>query len=111
MTLLNHAFVALVAAGTCMLYILEWKITADIVFFFALAVLSGVLAQDPVPKVYKEPESGISFNTWNVPGSSGTGGLTFGMALPSTAMKQDATEFMGYLVSSSFQRRKERRER
>lgn len=33
MTLLNHALVALVAAGTCMLYILEWKITADIVFF------------------------------------------------------------------------------
>ena len=33
MTLLNRAFAALVAAGTCMLYILEWKITADIVFF------------------------------------------------------------------------------
>ena len=63
-------------------------------------MLSGAVAQDPVPKVYKEPESGISFNTWNVPGSSGTGGLTFGMALPSTALKDDATEFVGYLVSS-----------
>lgn len=71
-----------------------------ILFFLALTVLSGALAQDPVPKVYKEPKSEISFNTWNVPGSSGTGGLTFGMALPSTALKHDATEFLGYLVSS-----------
>lgn len=72
-----------------------WQIESN-----TLAVLSGNLAQDPQPTVYREPITGINFNTWNIPGSSGTGGLTFGMALPSTAMKSDATEFLGYLVRS-----------
>ncbi|OJJ79292.1 uncharacterized protein ASPGLDRAFT_137084 [Aspergillus glaucus CBS 516.65] len=76
MTLLNRTFAALVAVST---------------------LLSGCLAQDPLPTTYKDPKTGISFDTWNVPGSSGTAGLTFGMALPSTALEDDATEFIGYL--------------
>lgn len=78
MTLLNRTFAALVAVST---------------------LLSGCLAQDPLPTTYKDPKTGISFDTWNVPGSSGTAGLTFGMALPSTALEDDATEFIGYLVT------------
>lgn len=63
-----------------------------------MAVFSGGLAQDPQPKVYNDSLTGISFNTWNIESTTVTGGMTFGMALPSTAMKTDATEFIGYLV-------------
>lgn len=73
----------------------SWQIESN-----TLAVLSGSLSQNSQPTVYREPVTGINFNTWNVLGSSGTGGLTFGMALPSTAMKSDATEVLGYLVCS-----------
>jgi cellobiose dehydrogenase (acceptor) len=48
--------------------------------------------------VYTDPGTGITFDTWTVPTSQTAGGLTFGVALPSTALTTDATEFIGYLV-------------
>ncbi|THC95063.1 hypothetical protein EYZ11_005458 [Aspergillus tanneri] len=55
------------------------------------------LAQNPQPTVYTDPTTGICFDVWDIPGDSKTGGMAFGMALPSTALKTDATEFIGYL--------------
>ncbi|KAF7594761.1 hypothetical protein BBP40_008468 [Aspergillus hancockii] len=66
-------------------------------FVAASALLSGCRSQAPEPTVYTDPSSGITFDTWNLPGNSKTGGLTFGVALPSTALKEDATDFIGYL--------------
>ncbi|KAE8352410.1 hypothetical protein BDV28DRAFT_161843 [Aspergillus coremiiformis] len=69
---------------------------------FAIFVVASTLffkchAQAPQAAVYNDPSTGITFDTWNVAGSSEAGGLTFGMALPSSALKSDATEFIGYL--------------
>ena len=68
------------------------------------------MAQEMTPVVYTDPTTGIVFDTWVVPdqpadgqtsGSATSGGLTWGVALPSDALTTDATEFIGYLVSRS----------
>ncbi|KAE8355464.1 hypothetical protein BDV28DRAFT_146138 [Aspergillus coremiiformis] len=60
-------------------------------------VLPKCWAQSGVPVAYTDAETGITFDTWSVPAGSGTGGLVFGVALPSSALTTDATEFIGYL--------------
>ncbi|KAK3321309.1 hypothetical protein B0T19DRAFT_445081 [Cercophora scortea] len=54
------------------------------------------LAQDDGPANYTDKASGIVFNTWRP-----TKDLTFGMALPASALTVDATEFIGILTCSS----------
>lgn len=67
------------------------------------------MAQEMTPVVYTDPTTGIVFDTWVVPdqpangdtsGSATSGGLTWGVALPSDALTTDATEFIGYLASN-----------
>ncbi|KAL4892213.1 hypothetical protein BDV59DRAFT_193757 [Aspergillus ambiguus] len=53
--------------------------------------------QSSAPVAYTHPDTGIIFDTWTVPAGTVTGGLTFGVALPTTALETDATEFIGYL--------------
>jgi cellobiose dehydrogenase (acceptor) len=48
--------------------------------------------------VYKDPDTGIVFDTWTASDKVTNGGLTIGLALPSDALKTDASEFIGYLV-------------
>ncbi|KAB8220028.1 hypothetical protein BDV33DRAFT_100906 [Aspergillus novoparasiticus] len=60
-------------------------------------LLSSCRAQAPEAVIYNDQATGITFDTWNVPSSSKAGGLTFGVALPSDALKSDATDFIGYL--------------
>ncbi|KAH1683685.1 hypothetical protein KXW98_007749 [Aspergillus fumigatus] len=67
-------------------------------FLAASIVLEPCWAQSSTPVVYTDPATGIIFDTWTVPTSQTAGGLTFGVALPSTALTTDATEFIGYLV-------------
>ncbi|EAU37630.1 predicted protein [Aspergillus terreus NIH2624] len=64
----------------------------------ATTLTCSCLAQKPSP--YTDPGTGIAFTTWNIPLEDNGGDLTFGMALPSNALKTDATEFIGYIVSS-----------
>ncbi|KAK1753947.1 hypothetical protein QBC47DRAFT_429380 [Echria macrotheca] len=60
----------------------------------AASLLATSLAQDEgIP--YTDPASGIVFNTWTQPD------LTFGLALPPTALTTDATEFLGLLTCKS----------
>ncbi|KAH8705730.1 cellobiose dehydrogenase [Talaromyces proteolyticus] len=59
------------------------------------------LAQSSTPTVYKDPGTGITFDTWPVPSTLTQGGMTFGIALPKDALTTDATEFIGYLQCSS----------
>ncbi|KAE8154660.1 hypothetical protein BDV25DRAFT_147246 [Aspergillus avenaceus] len=63
----------------------------------ASSVLQSCRAQSGTPVAYTDSETGITFDTWTVPASSGTGGFVFGVALPSTALTEDATDFIGYL--------------
>ncbi|GFF94128.1 cellobiose dehydrogenase [Aspergillus udagawae] len=70
--------------------------------FFAVSILlEPCLGQSSTPVVYTDPGTGITFDTWTVPTSQTAGGLTFGVALPSTALTTDATEFIGYLQCAS----------
>ena len=53
---------------------------------------------------YKDSKSGISFSTWSTtpsddPDSSAQVDFTWGLALPDGALKKDANEYIGYLVS------------
>ncbi|KAI2618080.1 carbohydrate-binding module family 1 protein [Hypomontagnella submonticulosa] len=60
------------------------------------------LGQNGTPTVYKDSETGITFDTWEVPDTSTSGGgLTFGVALPENALTADASEFIGYLKCNS----------
>ncbi|KAI0161861.1 carbohydrate-binding module family 1 protein [Hypoxylon sp. FL1284] len=66
------------------------------------------LGQSGTPTPYTDSDTGITFDTWEVPdkadGGSGVstwGGLTFGVALPENALTEDATEFIGYLQCGS----------
>lgn len=61
--------------------------------------VQNVIAQSSTAVVYTDPETGITFDTWPVPSTSTTGGMTFGLALPSDALTTDADELVGYLVS------------
>ncbi|KAL5356314.1 hypothetical protein BJX96DRAFT_171498 [Aspergillus floccosus] len=61
----------------------------------ASTLTCSCLAQKPSP--YTDSGTGIAFTTWNIPLEDKTGDLTFGMALPSNALKADATEFIGYI--------------
>ncbi|KAH3601089.1 hypothetical protein KXW46_004168 [Aspergillus fumigatus] len=70
-------------------------------FLAASIVLEPCWAQSSTPVVYTDPATGIIFDTWTVPTSQTAGGLTFGVALPSTALTTDATEFIGYLQCAS----------
>lgn len=45
---------------------------------------------------YQDPESGITFNVW--PQTD----MTVGMALPADGLENNATEFLGLLVSHSY---------
>ncbi|KAK1147204.1 hypothetical protein N8T08_001943 [Aspergillus melleus] len=64
-------------------------------------VLQTCLAQSTNAEVFTDSETGITFDTWTVPKSTTAGGLTFGLALPSTALDEDANEFLGYLSCAS----------
>lgn len=64
------------------------------------SVLQPCLGQSGTPVVYTDPDTGIVFDTWKIPAGTVTGGMTFGVALPSDALTTDATEFIGYLVGS-----------
>ncbi|EAW14611.1 cellobiose dehydrogenase [Aspergillus clavatus NRRL 1] len=70
-------------------------------FFAASTVIQTCLAQVSAPTAYTDPGTGITFDTWTMPATGTTGGLTFGMALPSDALTTDATEFIGYLQCAS----------
>ncbi|KAK3942373.1 putative cellobiose dehydrogenase [Diplogelasinospora grovesii] len=83
-------------------------------FLVALAAVASYLpsafAQSAAPTKYTDPTTGIVFDTWNVPDVAAvgdteadqtSGGMTFGVALPSNALSVDATEFIGYLQCSS----------
>ncbi|BCS23938.1 uncharacterized protein APUU_40382S [Aspergillus puulaauensis] len=65
------------------------------------AILSTLLplttAQAPEGKPYTDPKTNITFSTWEIGESSGSGPFTFGLALPPNALKTDATEFIGYM--------------
>ncbi|KAJ9137225.1 Fungal cellulose binding domain-containing protein [Pleurostoma richardsiae] len=70
----------------------------------------GYRVSDATPVPYTDPATGIVFGTWSVPdappngdseGPETSGGLTFGVALPSDALETDATEFIGYLQCAS----------
>jgi cellobiose dehydrogenase (acceptor) len=63
-------------------------------------VLPTALGQTNSPTTFTDAGSGITFNSWSIAngGSQTQGGYTFGVALPSTALTTDATEFIGYLV-------------
>ncbi|EAU29442.1 hypothetical protein ATEG_09993 [Aspergillus terreus NIH2624] len=63
----------------------------------ASTVLQPCLGQSGTPVVYTDPDTGIVFDTWKIPAGTVTGGMTFGVALPSDALTTDATEFIGYL--------------
>lgn len=65
----------------------------------SLQVTQLVTAQTAAPTPYEDPESGIIFDTW----ASSSGSITFGVSLPEDALENDADEFIGYLVSSSFE--------
>ncbi|KAH7031437.1 cellobiose dehydrogenase [Microdochium trichocladiopsis] len=60
-------------------------------------------AQGAAPATYKDPTTGIIFNTWSVPdrnvgGFGGAyGGMKIGMALPANALTVNANEFIGIL--------------
>ncbi|KAE8153816.1 hypothetical protein BDV25DRAFT_136566 [Aspergillus avenaceus] len=69
--------------------------------FVAATILSISYAQNPEATVYTDPGTGIIFDTWNIQGNSKAGGLTFGMALPETALESDASELIGYLNCGS----------
>ncbi|KAK5662691.1 hypothetical protein OQA88_8607 [Cercophora sp. LCS_1] len=60
----------------------------------ALPLLSLTTAQDEGIN-YTDRASGITFNTWPLPG------LTFGMTLPANGLTTDATEFLGLLTCST----------
>ncbi|KAL4784338.1 hypothetical protein BJX76DRAFT_357184 [Aspergillus varians] len=70
---------------------------ALIVSTIATTLLSTSHAQAPNGTPYTDPTTNISFSTWDIPKSSGAGPLTFGLALPTSALETDATEFIGYL--------------
>ena len=54
------------------------------------------------PGSFLDTSSGINFTTWSAPlDQNGNGALTFGMVLPPDAATKDATDYIGYLVSSS----------
>ncbi|KAL2755480.1 carbohydrate-binding module family 1 protein [Sodiomyces alcalophilus JCM 7366] len=55
----------------------------------AFSLLNGAMAQIATP--WTHPDSGIVYNTWTT-----SSGMTFGMALPSDALTNDATEYIGY---------------
>ncbi|KAH8690468.1 hypothetical protein BGW36DRAFT_432270 [Talaromyces proteolyticus] len=59
------------------------------------------LGQTSTPVVYKDPDTGIVFDTWTASDKVTNSGLTLGLALPSNALKTDASEFIGYLQCSS----------
>ena len=52
-----------------------------------------------VDGTYEEPNTGIKFTPYTAePYNDGELGVTFGMALPADAEKENATEYIGYLV-------------
>ncbi|KAL6230465.1 hypothetical protein BDW75DRAFT_244779 [Aspergillus navahoensis] len=79
-------------------------------FVLALGLLATTLfsaahAQKPSGTPYTEKTTNITFSTWSIPASQSSGSsasfLTYGLTLPSNALKTDATEFIGYLHCSS----------
>ncbi|KAI9370465.1 hypothetical protein BJX61DRAFT_548889 [Aspergillus egyptiacus] len=66
-------------------------------YTIATTIVPRSSAQSPEGTPYTDPEANITFATWSTPASSGVGPLTFGFTLPDTALKSDATEFIGYI--------------
>ncbi|KAL4929382.1 uncharacterized protein BDV17DRAFT_290701 [Aspergillus undulatus] len=66
-----------------------------------VALLSTLIptcyAQAPQGAPYADPANNITFSTWDIPSSSGTGPLKYGFALPPTSLVTDASDFIGYL--------------
>lgn len=81
----------------------RFSILASLLLAVGLNVQQAT-AQSATPATFKDPATGIILNTWSVPdrnagGFQGAyGGMKIGMALPSTALTTDATEFIGLLV-------------
>ncbi|KAL5339386.1 hypothetical protein BJX70DRAFT_397836 [Aspergillus crustosus] len=67
------------------------------IYAIATIVITLCHAQKPTGTSYTDPTTNITFSTWSIPSTDNTGPLTFGLTLPSTALKTDATEFIGYL--------------
>ncbi|KAK3368229.1 cellobiose dehydrogenase-like protein [Podospora didyma] len=65
--------------------------------------LPSVIAQASAAVKYTDPATGIIFDTWGIAngGSQTQGGITFGVALPSDGLSNDASEFIGILTCSS----------
>lgn len=61
-----------------------------------MSIAPVVFAQDPV--VQTDEETGIQFVTWVNEGDSS---FTFGIALPPTALEEDADEYIGLLVCNT----------
>ncbi|KAI2464125.1 carbohydrate-binding module family 1 protein [Annulohypoxylon bovei var. microspora] len=63
--------------------------------------------QSSTPTLYTDNATGITFDTWIVPDSTGggsvsvLGGLTFGLALPEDSLTTNAAEFIGYVKCGS----------
>jgi cellobiose dehydrogenase (acceptor) len=64
----------------------------------ALPGLDTGLSQSSTPVPYTDATTGITFDTWSATTSQTTGGMTWGMVFPSTALSTDASEFIGILV-------------
>jgi hypothetical protein len=65
------------------------------------------VAQEGEAAKYTDPDTKISFNLWGIEAihdeeteTMGQGAYHFGMALPPDALTNDATEYIGYLVSA-----------
>ena len=64
-----------------------------------MSIAPLALAQDPV--VQTDEETGIDFLTWTQEAASS---FTFGIALPPTALTEDADEYIGLLVCGTHRR-------
>ncbi|WYZ41414.1 hypothetical protein EsH8_V_000309 [Colletotrichum jinshuiense] len=67
----------------------------------ATTLLDGVAAQASTPTIFTDAKTGIVFNTWSATDAQTAGGMTYGFALPSTALTTDANEYVGYLQCAS----------
>nr|ADT70778.1 cellobiose dehydrogenase [Stachybotrys bisbyi] len=71
---------------------LSWKSSA---WLLALAAsVQHVLAQNPTPTQYTDPDTGIIFSTWRAIGQAS---MRLGVSLPADALTVDADEYIGLL--------------
>ncbi|KAL4877627.1 hypothetical protein BJY04DRAFT_221996 [Aspergillus karnatakaensis] len=67
------------------------------IYTIIATVLSFTSAQAPTGTSLIDVSTNMTFSTWSIPGSNSIGPLTFGLALHTTALETDASEFIGYL--------------